>query len=197
MNKKSYYTYFLAFLYILIFKSRPIWERYPGGVYNVFFFILLAILFIWVIIKILQQLNYLFLYNFKLSPIKYLPILILIFSLVECRYNFIAVDFDKIYGKVNFQACYEGTQNQAIIKLRANNQFDIHWTAAFFYDEFFTGTYTNLNDTILLKYRGSKPERLSEKYIKDDKKQLLECIENKNNELNNIDFYYGNCKGYN
>lgn len=47
-------------------------------------------------------------------------------------FNPLSIDLDFIYGKVNLRACYEGTQNQAIFKLRDNGKFDIHSTGVFF-----------------------------------------------------------------
>ncbi|MBC34644.1 MAG: hypothetical protein CL663_01175 [Bacteroidetes bacterium] len=100
--------------------------------------------------------------------------------------------------KVVFRACYEGTQNQATFKLFENNEFELHWSGAFFYRELFTGTYKEKSDTLFLNYETAKAIRFGEKILMDSVNEQLITIRHDGDSLVNVvAFYYGFCKGLN
>lgn len=107
--------------------------------------------------------------------------------------NPLKINLDKIYGQVVFQACYEGTQNQATFKLRKNGKFNIHWTEVFFYDEFFIGNYTKKGDTIVLDFKAKTPRMLGDTLIIKDEN----LYQFKSDTLIPTHFYLGYCKGLN
>lgn len=113
--------------------------------------------------------------------------------LLDGLFNPLKINLDKIYGQVVFRACYEGTQNQATLKLRKNGKFDIHWTGVFFSDDFYTGNYRRNGDTILLNFKTEVPGKLNDTLvIKEDYLYRL-----KSDTLISTHFYLGQCKGLN
>ncbi len=113
--------------------------------------------------------------------------------LLDGIFNPLQIDLDKIYGYVNFRACYEGTKSQATFKLRENAKFDIHWTRVFFYDEYFNGEYIKKGDTIFLDFKSEIPRNLSDTLvIKGDYIYRLKA-----DTLVSTHFYLGHCKGLN
>ncbi len=52
-----------------------------------------------------------------------------------------------------FTACYEGTQSQTIINFRKDSTFDLNATAAFGYDKWWLGRWSQKGDTLNLKYK--------------------------------------------
>ena len=108
-------------------------------------------------------------------------------------YNPLKIDLDSIYGKTVFRACYEGTQNQATFKLRDNGKFDIHWTGAFFSDNFYTGKYTLNGDTLFMNFNTIIPGKLDDTLI--IKHGYLCKLES--DTLVSTFFYLGRCKGLN
>ncbi|QHL88424.1 hypothetical protein GU926_13670 [Nibribacter ruber] len=128
----------------------------------------------------------------------YIPLLLLTLTLLDFFFNPLNIDLEKAYGKILFRACYEGTQNQATFKLREENTFELHATGAFFYDEFFLGSYIQKGDTLILDFRGKKPAHFSDKLFMDNHNRIL-TINRKVNDgtLLALPFYYGYCKGTN
>lgn len=128
----------------------------------------------------------------------FIPIGVLLIGLLDGMYNPFGINLENVYGDVTFRACFEGTQNQATFKLREPDEFEIHWTGVFFYDEFFVGTYSKNGDTLLLDYDGKRPSRFGDKILMDNKNESLQTIRTKNDSLENVvSFYYGYCKGLN
>ena len=128
-----------------------------------------------------------------------LPVTLIVGILCFIFFNTFSFDIeDKIYGKVVFRACYEGTQNQATFKLREGNKFELHWTGVFFADNYYTGTYKQVGDTLFLHYHSDRPSRFGDKIVMDDKSELLTTVRHENDNLNYVvKFYYGYCKGLN
>ena len=117
----------------------------------------------------------------------------MVLVIIDGFFNPLRINLDSLYGNVVFRACYEGTQNQATLKLRENGKFDIHWTGAFFADDYYSGNYKKLGDTIIMNYETEIPEQLGDTLI--IKKELLYVI--KQDTTRSTHFYLGNCKGLN
>ena len=198
MQKTLKISIIISGLFFVLIRCRPIWERYPGGFWNILFFLIITVLFFWILAKITIEIVRLIKRRHELSLKLFLPITILIVFLLDGIYNPLSINLDSIYGQVIFRACYEGTQNQATFKLRADDKFDIHWTGVFFYDEFYTGKFNKVADTLYLDYFGKKPLRFGEKVFMDNERELLVTIRQDNDSLKNVvPFYYGYCKGLN
>lgn len=133
-----------------------------------------------------------------LTLISFIPIGVLLIGLLEGIYNPLRLNLENVYGDVTFRACFEGTQNQATFKLREPDKFEIHWTGAFFYDEFFKGKYSKVGDTLFLDYDGNRPKRFGDTILMDSKNDLLQTIRTEDDSLDHlVPFYYGYCKGLN
>ncbi|MBL7935272.1 MAG: hypothetical protein JNM51_05620 [Bacteroidia bacterium] len=72
------------------------------------------------------------------------------------------LDSEGLESEVEFRACYEGTQNQAYIKFRHDKSFELNWTGVFGYNEWWTGTWKKVGDTLMLKYNTKKVVQLGD-----------------------------------
>jgi len=193
MTKRLKVTILISILFLALIRLYPIWERYPGGLWNVLFYLIIATLFVFLIVKIVIEIVRIIRDRNNLNLKLFIPILIMIVSLTDGLFNPLKINLNSIYGQEVFRACYEGTQNQATLILRDDDKFDLHWTGVFFYDEFFVGKYSMNGDTIILEYKKNKPDRLYGKLIVID--ENLFKIEN--DTLIDTHFYTGYCKGLN
>ncbi|NLD50206.1 MAG: hypothetical protein GX660_23970 [Clostridiaceae bacterium] len=186
----------ISILFLLILRTRPVWERYPGGNWNNIYYVTLIVLFIWIFVKIILEVVRVIKWKMEKKTIKSLVILIVVlFFSIANPFN---IDLDFIYGKVKFKACYEGTMNGATLKIREENKFDLHWYGAFGYDEFFIGNYEINGDTLWLYYLSNRPSRFGSKILMDSDNELLITLRGDTDSLENVvDFYYGDCKGLN
>ena len=193
MKRKLKVSIIISILFVLLIRLRPIWVRYPGGIWNGLFFLVITILFFWLLIKILIEIVNLIRQRKNLNLKLFVPIALMTVSLLDGIYNPLSINLDKIYGKVNFRACYEGTQNQATFVLRDNGKFDIHWTGVFFFDDYFTGEYVKKGDTLLLNFKTEVPQNLSDTLVIDG--DYIYSL--KKDKLVPTYFYLGLCKGLN
>lgn len=198
MKKSIRITLILSIFYLCLIHLRPIWQRHPGGSWTSLFYLGIVILFLVLALKGLIKLGLIIIKKENRTKQQYIPVLIITVALLEGIYNPFKIDLNKLYGKEIFHACYEGTQNQATFKLLEDNKFEIHWTGAFFYDEYFTGKYLQNGDTLFLDYNLNKPKRFGEKILMDNNEGYLITIRSDNDSLINVvPFYYGHCKGLN
>jgi hypothetical protein len=185
---------------LLIFiYTDPIWTRYPGGMWTLLIGLLIVAGFVWLIIKLIKEIMAL-IKNRKTFKVNHLvPTIVIVFFLCFMFFNTLSFDIEgKIYGKVVFRACYEGTQNQATFKLREGNRFELHWTGVFFADNYYTGIYKQVGDTLFLDYNSVRPSRFGDKILMDNENKLLTTIRQENDSLNYVvKFHYGYCKGLN
>ena len=193
MTKTLKISIVLSIVFIGLIRFRPIWERNPGGFWNVLFFLGIAILFFWILAKIVIEIIRIIKVRSELSFKVFIPILVLVIGIADGMYNPFKIDLDSIYGKTVFRACYEGTQNQATFKLKDSGKFEIHSTGAFFSDNFYTGKYSMNGDTILMDYDAEIPRIFGDTLI--IKGQNLYRL--KSDTLITTHFYLGYCKGLN
>ena len=128
-----------------------------------------------------------------------MPTILIILILLFIFFNTFSFDVEnRIYGKVIFRACYEGTQNQSTFKLRENNRFEIHSTGVFFFDEYVMGQYSKQGDTLVLAYDDEKNKYDWNKVFMDNKDSILVPIEHQpDTTRRQVSYYYGYCKGLN
>lgn len=184
-------------LSLLLYLS-PLLSRYVGGIWTAVIFLFIFIGFIWLIVKLFQELVRLARNRSTFRWTHLLPGILIVLVLCFTWFNTLSLDEDTIYGKVIFRACYEGTQNQATFKLREGNKSELHWTGVFFYDRYFTGTYQQVGDTLLLDYETDLPGRFGERVLMDNQQKLLITISQVSDSSKNfVPFYYGYCLGLN
>ncbi len=193
MSKSLKSSIVLSILFIGLIRFIPIWERKPGGFWNLLFFIGIAVLFFWLSIKIIIEIVRIIKVRKELSFMVFAPILVLTIGITDGVFNPFRIDLDSIYGKTVFQACYEGTQNQATLKFRDNGKFDIHWTGVFFSDNFYTGKYSKKEDSIFMNFDTKMPNMLGDTLI--IKEESLFKLNS--DTLRSTGFYLGYCKGLN
>ena len=193
MTKNLKISTVLSVLFIGLIRFKPIWERNPGGFWNVLFFLGIAVLFFWILTKIVIEIIRIIKLRKELSFKIFIPILVLTIGITDGVYNPLKINLDSVYGKTVFRACYEGTQNQATFKLRSNGKFDIHWTGAFLSDNFYTGKYSMNGDTIFMDFDTKIPRMLDDTLI--IKEEFLYVL--KSDTLTTTHFYLGYCKGLN
>ena len=193
MSKNFKISLVLSVLFIGLVRFRPLWERYPGGLWNLFFFLGIAVLFVVLSIKLIREIAQIFKKRSHLTFHLVTPSIVIGILLFDGLFNPLKLDLDKMYGRVDFQACYEGTQNQAVFKFREGGSFDIHWTGVFFYDQFFTGQYIKKGDTLLLDFDTKPPGKLSDTILVAQGT----ILSLKSDTLIPTNFYLGHCKGLN
>jgi hypothetical protein len=189
----------VSLLYLFLIYTDPLWMRYPGGLWIPILFLLIVVGFFWLTFSLCIELLGLMKNKKDRTWRQMLPALLI--TLILCFSFFYTIPFDveeEVYGKVLFRACYEGTQNQATLKLREGNRFEIHWTGVFFYDEYFVGRYSQSLDTLFLNYQGDKPARFGEIVYMESQSKLLRTIrQHGDSSANDVSFYYGYCQGLN
>jgi hypothetical protein len=93
------------------------------------------------------------------------PALIYTVTLLLCYF---LPSSESLKSEVVIGAYQKGTQNQADIKFRKDNTFELHASAVFGYNEWFTGKYIKKGDTLLLKYTDVIPPRFGKIILKKD-----------------------------
>ena len=118
---------------LLLIYTDPLWTRYPGGLWIPVIFLSIVVGFVWLIIKLIREIIGLIKNRRSFKENHLLPTALIVGVLCFTFFNTFSFDIEeKIYGKVVFSACFEGTQNQATFKLREGNKFEIHWTGCVF-----------------------------------------------------------------
>lgn len=153
-------------------------------------FIVIVVYFIKGLISILRNRKHL---SFSI----FLPILISLTTLAYTLFSPWRLDSDKLESPVVIRACFEGTQNQAYIKIRKDKSFEINWTGVFFYDEWYFGTYSQNGDTIFLKYKTDKPYRFGDTILNNGSSLIPLNKFKKDSSQYFVPFYLGYCKGLN
>jgi hypothetical protein len=141
----------IALIFILLRETYPVWVRIFGGLGCFLFYLGEIILGIYLIIRFIKELWRLFKQRNSLSGHNFYSILII---LLLTGYLFFTGNIlnleERLYGNIVLKAYYEGTQTQALFTLRDNDDFVVHHTGAFFYDEFRKGKYILKQDTLFL-----------------------------------------------
>lgn len=199
LRKKLVSIWIISLMLLIVIYTEPLWSRYPGGCWIPIIFLLTLIGFIWLVVRLIKEVNLIIktLNSFKWNQL--LPAICITCVLGFALLNTFSFNLDElVYGKVIFRACYEGTQNQATFKLRYGNKFEIHATGIFFYDKYFTGRYTQRGDTLDLYYDGDVHGAVGERVFMNNQISVIEVIErNTDTTRRPLRFYYGYCQGLN
>jgi hypothetical protein len=154
--------------------------------------LVIVITFFQILIGLIKQLVVIFKNRNQLNWTFILPIVIYLIAIV------IPIgSSESLESEVQFRACYEGTQNQATIKFRKDNTFELHSTGVFFSNYWYTGKWQQHEDVLKLTYDDKVVERLGNKLIIRDgylvplDASIPEAVKKRPM------FYLGYCKGEN
>jgi hypothetical protein len=189
----TYYS--CAFLLLIIFYHHI--DKYTSGAIYLFLFCLIPVLFIAILVNFIKSIISVFKSRAELEFRLFLPFIIYSTSLLYIFFSPIRLDSEKLESQVSIRACYEGTQNQATLKFRENNTFELQWTGVFFYNEWWKGKWVIKGNTIKLTYFGKVSEKLgSELVFKNG--YLVPINKSYDKEKYPYPFFYlGYCKGLN
>jgi hypothetical protein len=99
---------------------------------------------------------------------------------------------------ITFRACYEGTQNQAVLYLYGKDHSFIIHASGILHSNVYRGKYGQRGDTLLLyPADGKRPGRFAEMMRMDSLNKVLVPVQAVNDSLPRPVFYYGFCKGEN
>jgi len=185
----------IVYLFLTIFYHHI--DKYSPDILRIVLTLLIPITFIVIVVYLIKGLITIFHNRKHLSFSIFLAAVIPLTTLAYTLFSPWRLDSDKLESPVMIRACYEGTQNQAYIKLRKDSSFEINWTGVFFYDEWFWGTYLQNGDTILLKYKTDRPYRFGDTLLNDDNSLIAINKFKKDSSQYFVPFYLGYCKGLN
>jgi hypothetical protein len=199
--KKSKRTMLLAILYCCIYLLLTIFYHHIDKYLTGYPFIILTLLipltfFLLVvnggigIIKIFRHRQ-----NINLSLCS--PTIIYTVTLLYTLFSPYRLDSENLESPVAFQACYEGTQNQAYILFRQDKTFELNWTGVFGYDKWYTGHWRKKGTQLHLYYNTVIPKQLGTQLLL--KKGYLVPIDSlfEQKKYPRVLFYLGNCKNQN
>nr|WP_067054170.1 hypothetical protein [Mucilaginibacter sp. L294] len=181
----SFAFFILAFFYYHIDKLTPWW-------FLIIAMLTIAILFIIIVVNVIKQTIFIIKQRKSLTVMCFLPLLIYL-SVVLAPFGS-SEDFE---SNVKFRACYEGTQNQAYINFREDKTFELHWTGAFFYNEWFTGKWEQKGNNLTLKYDNKVVDVLGHRLLIDSGYLIPRDKEVIVREHGFKRFYLGYCKNEN
>lgn len=153
----------VTYLLLIIFYYHI--DKHISGVLFTILFLLIPILFLTIIVFTIINFILIYKQRHSLTLKVFLPMLICILTLSYTIFSPYRLDSEYLESPIEFRACYEGTQNQATIKFREDKTFELHWTGAFFANDWWSGKWSRNGDTINFSYDKEKSEQLGEKVL--------------------------------
>jgi len=196
-QKRILITSIICCIYLLLTIFYYHIDKYTGGVIFLILTLLIPITFIAMIVYCIKGLIDIFRNRKNLTIWTFISFTICAVILIYTLLSPYRLTSEKLESKVIIRACFEGTQNQATLKFREDQTFELHWTGVFFYSEWFYGTYKQRTDSLFLHYSTAKPRCFGDSIIiKDD---LLITINQYKLDSSQYfaPFYLGYCKGLN
>lgn len=135
-------------------------DKYLTGVVYMFLTALIPITFITIIIFEIKGIIKVIRNRKNLNLIFCLPTIICSLTLFYSLFSPYRIDSESLESEVALRACYEGTQNQAYILFRKDKTFELNWTGAFGYNEWWTGRWDKNGNVLSLTYDHKKAEPL-------------------------------------
>ncbi len=188
-------TVCIVYLLLTIFYHHI--DNYSPHALRIVLTLLIPIAFIVIVVYLIKGLITIWRNRQHLSFSILLPTLISLITLAYTLFSPWRLDSDKLESPVVIRACFEGTQNQAYIKMRKDKSFEINWTGVFFYDEWYFGTYSQNGDPIFLKYKTDKPYCYGDTILNNGSSLIPLNKFKKDNSQYFVPFYLGYCKGLN
>src|SRR5690554_8143910 len=96
MTRNLKISLIISVLFVGLIRFRPIWERNPGGFWNMLFFLGIAVLFFWLIVKIIIEISRLIKQRKNQTFKQFVPILIMTVLLLDGIFNPLKIDLDKV-----------------------------------------------------------------------------------------------------
>lgn len=196
-RKQAKITVPVCIVYLLLTIFYHHIDKYSQGAVRIVLTLLIPITFIMMVVYLIKGVIRVFRNRQHLTFATVLPTLISLITLLYTLFSPWRLDSEKLESPVAIRACFEGTQNQAYIKLRKDKTFEINWTGVFFYDEWFLGTYSQKGDTIYLRYKTDKPYRFGDTIVNNGSSLITVNKLKKDSSQYFVPFYLGYCKGLN
>jgi hypothetical protein len=186
-----------CFIYLLLTFFYYHIDKYLAGLIFVALILIVLTAFIIIFIYALKGIAQIIIYRKTLTLKICLPAILSVATLSYSLFSPWKINSEIFEGKVVLRGCFEGTQNQAVIRFRDDKTFDINWTGVFFYDEWFTGSYTQKSDTFYLKYNTAEPVRFGDTIVNtgEEIKSINKML--KKGSPYYVPFYIGYCKHLN
>ena len=161
-TRKELITCFVL-LFILIFyhhldKYLPWWLWLPC---NILIPITLIALLVYLVNDVIWLIRNRKIATFKSS----ISTIVVLITLSYTIFSPVRLDSENLESPVAFRACYEGTQNQSVIKFRTDNSFEINSTGAFFSNYWYLGGWQKHGDTLFMKFDKENARLLSDTII--------------------------------
>lgn len=137
-------------------------DKYLNGAVYVILTLLIPICFITICIYAFRGVINSIRHRNNLSIGSFISTIVCVLTLCYSLLSPYRFDSESLESNIEFQACYEGTQNQATIKFRKDKSFELHSTGAFFANTWYIGQWDKKGDIIYLKYDNKKSERLGD-----------------------------------
>jgi hypothetical protein len=164
-NRSLILTTIFCGVYLLLTIFYPHIDKYLTGVLFIVLAFLIPIAFITIVVYEIKGVIKI-ISNRKNLTLKFcLPTIICSLTLLYTIFSPYRLDSEHLESKVEFRACYEGTQNQAYILFRKDKTFELHWTGVFGYNEWWTGKWDKKGNVLTLKYDNKKAEQLGAKIL--------------------------------
>jgi hypothetical protein len=197
VRKQTKITVAVCIFYLLLTIFFHHIDKYSPDALRIVLTLLVPITFIVIIVYFIKGLSTILRNRKQLSLLIFLPTLSSLITLAYTLFSPWRLDSEKLESSVVIRACYEGTQNQAYIKMRKDKSFEINWTGVFFYDEWHFGTYSQKGDTIFLKYKTDKPYGFGDTILNNGSSLITINKFKKDSSQFFLPFYLGYCKGLN
>lgn len=197
VSKQTKITIAVCIFYLLLTILFYHIDKYSPDELRIVITLLVPIAFIVIVVYFIKGLMKILSNKKQLSLPLFLPTLIPLITLAYTLFSPWRLDSEKLDSPVVIRACYEGTQNQAFIKIRKDKSFEINWTGVFFYDEWHFGTYSQKGDTIFLKYKTDKPYGFGDTILNNGSSLITLNKFKKDSSQYFVPFYLGYCKGLN
>lgn len=147
----------------------PLIDAYLRNINYLLTSFVMLIIFICIVVFFIKSIRRVVKKSKRLTLLKVMPALIYTTTMLLCYF---IPSSESLKSEAVIAAYYKGTRNQADLRFRKNNTFDLHWSATFGYNEWIAGTYVKKGDTLFLNYTSKKTKRLGKVILKKDGKLL-------------------------
>ncbi len=194
ISRQSKIKVLLCFTYLMLIIFYHHIDKYLNGPVYLILTLLIPICFIAICTYVAQGIINSIRHRNNLSTEYYISTIVCLFTLCYSVLSPYRLDSQSLESDIEFQACYEGTQNQSTVKFRKDKSFELHSTGAFFANTWYTGQWNRIGDTIHLKYDNKKSERFGDLLLIKDGYLHNIGKSAKIMKVNIPHFYLGYCK---
>lgn len=172
-------------------------DKWSGGIPFYAFDLILLIYFVSLLAVLLSQLIGI-IQNRKFLPLNiYIPALFVLTTLSYTVFSPYRLSSESFESDIVLRGCFEGTQNQAFIKFRKDQTFELNWTGVFGYNDWFYGKYSQHGDTLFLDYETEEPPRFGDTILNNGNGLVPINKDLPKDKTYLVGFYLGYCQGYN